>query len=202
MKKDELMKLGLDEETAKKVETASTEELKGFIPKARFDEVNIEKNTLQATLKERDGQLETLKKSTGDVEALKTQITTLQADNNAKDEAHSAEMKALKFDTALNSALAAAKAKNPETVKPLLKAFLEKAELDGDAIKGLDGEIKKLAEHADTKFLFDADRQQQSKPPKGMTPGEAKDTDGDPAPNTMTFGEAISAQIKAQFNQT
>jgi hypothetical protein len=40
MKKEEFVKLGLDEETAKKCEAASTEELKGYIPKARFDEVN------------------------------------------------------------------------------------------------------------------------------------------------------------------
>ena len=37
MKKDEFVKLGIDEETAKKCEAASLEELKGFIPKARFD---------------------------------------------------------------------------------------------------------------------------------------------------------------------
>ena len=43
-----------------------------------------------------------------------------------------AELKQLRFDIALNAALAGAKARNPETVKPLLKTFLEKAELDGD----------------------------------------------------------------------
>ena len=42
MKKDELIKLGLTEELAAKVESASAEELKGFIPKSRFDEVNTD----------------------------------------------------------------------------------------------------------------------------------------------------------------
>ena len=46
MKKEEFVKLGIDEELAKKAEAASQEELKGFIPKARFDEVNIEKKNL------------------------------------------------------------------------------------------------------------------------------------------------------------
>ena len=32
MKKEEFVKLGIDEETAKKLETASLEEMKGFIP--------------------------------------------------------------------------------------------------------------------------------------------------------------------------
>ena len=37
MKKEYFMKLGLDEETSKKCETASLEELKSYIPKTRFD---------------------------------------------------------------------------------------------------------------------------------------------------------------------
>ena len=61
MKKEEFVKLGIDEETAKKLEAASAEELKGYIPKARFDEVNDEKKKLQADVKKRDEQLETLK---------------------------------------------------------------------------------------------------------------------------------------------
>lgn len=49
------MKLGIDEETAKKCEAASQEELKGFIPKTRFDEVNNEKKKLELDLRDRDG---------------------------------------------------------------------------------------------------------------------------------------------------
>ena len=46
MKKEEFVKLGVDDELAKKLEDASQEELKGYIPKARFDEVNNEKKKL------------------------------------------------------------------------------------------------------------------------------------------------------------
>ena len=92
MKKEEFVKLGIDEETAKKCEAASQEELKGFIPKTRFDEVNNEKKKLELDLRDRDGQLETLKNSTGDVEAMKQQIATLQAENqNLKLKASQAE---------------------------------------------------------------------------------------------------------------
>jgi hypothetical protein len=92
MKKEEFVKLGIDEELAKKAEAASQEELKGFIPKARFDEVNIEKKKLELDVRDRDGQLETLKNSTGDVEGMKQQIATLQADNKKKDEDHAAQI--------------------------------------------------------------------------------------------------------------
>ena len=187
MKKDELMKLGLDEETAKKVETASAEELKGFIPKARFDEVNTEKNTLQATLKERDGQLETLKNSTGDVEALKKEITDLQAANTEKDTAHAAEIMTLKVNAAVDAALVSAKAKNGKAVRALLD--LEKAELQEDGtIKGLADQIKKLQGAEDSKFLFDAGQKKQI---KGAAPGETgtEGPDGKVDISKMTYEE-------------
>ena len=136
MKKDEFVKLGIDEDLAKKCEQASMDELKGFIPKSRFDEVNNEKKKLELDVRERDAQLETLKNSNGDIEALKAQITQLQSDNKAKDEAHKAEIKQLKIDNAVETALTNAKAKNKVAVKALLKD-LDKAELDDDgSIKG------------------------------------------------------------------
>ena len=40
MKKEEFVALGISEELAKKAADASAEELKGFVPKTRFDEVD------------------------------------------------------------------------------------------------------------------------------------------------------------------
>lgn len=183
MKKEEFVKFGIDEETAKKLETASLEELKGYIPKARFDEVNEEKKKLQDDVKERDKQLDDLKKSTGDVEAMKKQIETLQADNKAKDEAHQAEMKKLKVDNAIESALVAAKAKNNLAVKALLKD-LDKAELAEDGtVKGLADQIKAL-QKSDS-YLFTNDKLNL----KGAAPGEAGD------------GEGQNLITKEQFNK-
>lgn len=176
MKKEDLVKLGLDEEAAKKVADASAEELKGFIPKARFDEVNNEKKTLETTLAERNTQLETLKNSTGDVEAMKKQIETLQADNKTKDEAHAAEIKKLKIDTAIDAALTGAKAKNAKAVKALLD--LQNAELGDDGtVKGLTDQIKKLQSADDSKFLFDTEKKKPTF--KGAKPGESGNEDGD-----------------------
>ena len=178
MKKDELIKLGLDDATAEKVETASLkelegyvtkDELKGYIPKARFDEVNNEKNTLQTTLKERDGQLEILKNSTGDIEGLKKQITDLQTANGEKDKAHAAEIQTLKVEAAVEAALTAAKAKNGKAVRALLD--LEKAEIaDDGTIKGLADQIKKLQGAEDSKFLFDSETKKTTM--KGASPAE------------------------------
>jgi hypothetical protein len=68
----ELKEMGLDDAIAKKVEAAHTETLKGYVPKARFDEVNERMKQAETTVKERDTQLDALKNATGDVEGLKT----------------------------------------------------------------------------------------------------------------------------------
>ena len=186
MRKEEFVKLGIDEETAKKCEAASQEELKGFIPKVRFDEVNTAKNTAEALLKERDGQLETLKNSTGDVDALKQQIATLQADNKAKDDAHAAEIKQLKIDNALETAITAAKGKNAKAIKALLN--LGNAELNDDGtIKGLSDQIEALQKSDE--YLFEA-KETKTKV-KGAKPGEAGNEDGDKKVDTskMTYSE-------------
>ena len=186
MKKEEFVKLGIDEETAKKCETASQEELKGFIPKARFDEVNTAKNTAEALLKERDGQLETLKNSTGDVDALKKQIETLQSENKAKDDAHAAEIKQLKIDNALETAITAAKGKNAKAIKALLN--FENAELaDDGTIKGLAEQIEALQKSDE--YLFEAKSSKNQV--KGAKPGEAgnEDDDGTVDTSKMTYSE-------------
>lgn len=193
MKKEEFVKLGVDEELAAKLETASLEELKGFIPKARFDEVNNEKKKLELDVRDRDSQLETLKNSTGDVEALKKQITDLQADNKKKDEEHAAEVRQLKIDAAVDAALSAAKAKNATAVKALLKD-MDKAELQEDGtIKGLAEQISALQKSDE--YLFDA---KDSKKMKGAKPGEGGKEDGDDKVDTskMTYSELAAYMVE------
>lgn len=190
MKKDEFVKLGVDEELAKKCESASLEELKGYIPKARFDEVNNEKKKLELDVRDRDGQLEKLKNTTGDVDDLKNQIATLQQENKTKDEQHAAEIKQLKVDAAVEAALTAAKAKNSTAVKALLKD-LDKAELQEDGtIKGLAEQIAALQKSDD--YLFDA--KESKKQMKGAKPGEPGNEDGDKGVDTskMTYTELVA----------
>ena len=90
MNKEDLLKLGLTEEQAEKVLSVNAEQLKGFIPKVRFDEVNNAKKQAEKDLSERDKQLETLKNSTGDVETLKQTIETLQNENKAATDKYNA----------------------------------------------------------------------------------------------------------------
>lgn len=187
MKKDELIKMGLTDEAAEKVAAASAEELKGFIPKARFDEVNTAKNHAEEQVKERDKQIEGLNAASGDAESLKKQIETLQAANKQKDSEHAAEIKKLKVDAAVDAALTAAKAKNLKAARALLD--LDKAELSDDGtVKGLAEQIEKLKAGDDTKFMFDASTKPKM---KGAKTGEegVEDGDGKPDLSKMSYDE-------------
>lgn len=197
MKKEDFIKLGFSEEDAKKAADASAEELKSYIPKARFDEVNNDKKKLELDVRDRDSQLETLKNSTGDVEAMKKQIADLQAENKTKDETHAAEMKQLKVDAAVSAALSAAKAKNEKAVKALLELDPEKIELlDDGSIKGLDDQIKKLTESDDTKFLFDSSTKKTQM--KGAKPGETGKEDPDTKVDVSKMSyEELAAYMEA-----
>ena len=187
MKKEELVKLGLTEEDADKVAKASEEELKGFVPKSRFDEVNEARKHAEESVKERDKQIDGLKASAGDAEKLKQEIEQLQQSNKEKDTNHALEIRKLKLDNAVDSALTAAKAKNVKAVRALLD--LDKAELSEDgSVKGLAEQIKKLSEAEDSKFLFESSTTPKM---KGAKTGEdgIDDNGGKPDLSKMSYDE-------------
>ena len=203
MTKEELVKLGLTEDLAKTVAEASAAELKEFIPKSRFNEVSESNKTLKTQITDRDKQLETLKKASGDAEAMKTKIEELQAANKTASEEHEAQIRQIRMDHAVESALTGAKAKNVKAVRALLN--LDDLDVDDDGkIKGLDKQIKKLTEADDTKFLFDAtedagagaDGGAAGKPKAnvfGMNPANPDTGNG-------TDGQSTGAAFAAQYN--
>lgn len=96
-----------------------------------------------------------------------------KAEQAAKDA--EARVAAVQFDTALDTALSAAKAKNPKTVKVLLNM---------DGLKLSDGQIIGLKEQLETiqkdnDFLFDGEQQPVPKFTKPGTPAPGKGTDQD-----------------------
>lgn len=191
MKKEDFIKLGFTEEQAEKAAQASTDELKGFIPKARFDEVNDAKKQLEADIKTRDEQIDSLKKV--DAAGLQAEIERLQGENKAAQEKYEADMKKIQIDAAVEKALLGAKAKNIKAVKALLD--LEKAELDGENIKGLEDQLKKLTESEDSKFLFDVDTKPKM---TGVKPGERKDN----APGEVTAPTTLADAVKAHLTNS
>ncbi|MEC0171662.1 phage scaffolding protein [Paenibacillus graminis] len=172
MNKEQFVALGLSDELAEKAATASADELKGFVPKARFDEVNEAKKQAEKGNADRDKQLEELKKSTGDSAALQEQITKLQDENKAATEKYDADLKELRLNTAIKLALAG-DAHDPDIVAGLLDK--SKIELDDSgAVKGgLDDLLKPLRESKG--FLFAEKQEEPGNKFKGASPKDGTD---------------------------
>lgn len=197
MNKEELLKLGLTEEQAEKVLSANIEQLKGFIPKARFDEVNNAKKQAEKDLSDRDKQLETLKNSTGDIETLKQTIETLQNENKMAADKYNAELAEIKLAGAVDTALLGADALNVRAVKALLD--MSKIKMDGDVLLGINEQIESLKKAEDSKMLFKAVEVGKQKGPNfaGVKPGEGNTGNGESnAPKSLA--DAIMARFTTQ----
>jgi myosin heavy subunit len=193
MNKEKLIEMGLSEELATKV----MGELDGnFVPKTRFNEVNEENKTLKTAAKEHEKQLETLKAAAGDNENLKEQIATLQQQNKDQQKAHETELKQLKFDNALESALVAAGAKSTKAVKAMLNVDNVKLNDDGK-FSGLDEQLTALK----TSDAYMFAEQQTNQTFKGFQPGATGNVKPGANVDTskMTYSEMV-AYLEANPN--
>lgn len=175
---------GMTEELAVKIAEQSAEELKGYIPKTRFDEVNEAKKNAEALVKERDKQIEDVKKSTGDNEELKKQIETLQEANKTAKAEYEANIKRVQKENIDTLLLTELGAKNNKAILALLDAVDDK--LEGDDYKAARlAQIQELQKSES--YLFNTKTEPQNKA-SGATPANS----GSNVPGTIT---------KEQFNR-
>lgn len=162
MKKEDLLALNIDEDTAKKIM-----EMHGATvtkAKAEVDEKNVTIADLQSQLTSRDKDLKKLQKDNGDNEALKTQISDLQQQYKDLEKSSAEKLVAIQRESALNNLLAEAKVKNPKAVAALL---------DQDKIVFKDGELSGAKEQVvalqkSDSYLFDLGKKQGGyNPPAG-----------------------------------
>lgn len=143
---------------------------KNFVSRSDFNTKAEALKTAENSLKDRDKQLETLKTSSGDAETLKKQIADLQKANADAKKKYEEQLAKIRLDTAVDSALTAAKAKNNVAVKALLADFLKDAKVGDDgSVKGLAEQIGSLAKADATSFLFSS--AETGTMIKGMKPG-------------------------------
>jgi hypothetical protein len=181
MKRKFLEDLGLEKEAIDAIMKENGDDIENAKTGVKTLETKVstlesENTTLKGQVKERDGQLETIKNSPDNPETLKTTITTLQADNKKKDEAHAAEIKQLKIEAALDTAISGAKGKNAKAIKALLD--MTKIDLDKDGnVVGHTEQLDALVKAEDSKFLFDTETKKNKV--KGAAPGESGNEEGD-----------------------
>lgn len=195
MNKENLLKLGLSEEQVEKVLSANAEQLKGFIPKSRFDEVNNTKKQLEKDLKDRDVQLENLKNSSGDLETMKQTIENLQRDNKVAKDNFEAELAKFKLESAIDTTLLGSNVINTRAVKALLD--MDKIKLDGDVLIGINEQLEALKTAEDSKMLFKITETKQKEPNfSGVKPGEGntQNSTGESAGKIKTYSEMMAEQ--------
>lgn len=152
MNKEQLIEMGLTEEQAEKVLAAYKEDLKNFIPKTRFDEVNETKKELEQQIKERDKQLKELQEKAKGNEELEKTIKELQEANKATKEQYEAKIRDMTISAAIQSKLT--DVKYPD----LLLTKFDKSKItiaDDGTILGIDEQLSILKEQY--KDLFKPD---------------------------------------------
>lgn len=165
MKKEELTAKGLTEEQANVVIGIYTEEMKGFIPKSRFDEVNTAKADLERQVADRDKQLKALKDEAKDSEALQVKITELEDANKATKKAYEDKIRDMKLNSAIKDQLT--DCKYPDLVADKFdRSKLILAE-DG-TVSGLADQLKTVKETY--KELFTPPVSGKTPPNNGKTP--------------------------------
>lgn len=170
MTRKQLEDLGLTKEQADSVMKINGDDIENAKGTASTEIKNLQTEVegLKTQVGDRDKQLETLKASAGDNADLKKQIEDLQTENATAKANHESELNQLKIDFAVEKALTGAKAKNITAVKALLDLKDAKFDKEGN-VKGLAEQIEKLTSDEGTKFLFEAQKQQQNF--KGFQPG-------------------------------
>lgn len=139
---------------------------KSYVPKADFNEKIEEVKQLRQSLSERDSQLAGLQKATAQNADLQNQINALVAKNKESEDKFKEDFKKLKIETAKETALAKAGARNIRAALALLDSDKITFADDGK-IYGIDEQIKALKESDETKFLFAEETLEGYKPAGG-----------------------------------
>lgn len=189
MTQEQFEALGIEKSLAKKAADASGEELKGYVAKTAYDELDQKHKQLETTVNDYKTQLDTLKTTAGDNEELKQQIADLQTQNQKKDQQHQEELKELKLSNAIKTAVSAS-ALDCDIVAGLLDR--KKLILGDDGkLTGLDEQVKALKESKP--FLFKQEEKTQGR--KGFFPlGNRKEGETE-GKGTVSMKEAIAARL-------
>lgn len=186
MKKEAWLDMGLTEEQAAQAAAAVAEELRGFIPKSRFDEVLEERNALRAACEQERARLAAVEDAAAEREDLARQVAELQAEAVRQRDAHAAQLQTMAVDNALRLALA-------DAHDPALAAgLIDRTALlpaDDGSIDGLEEQVRALREAKP--FLF-------RETGAGIAVGAAPAAESLPSGAALSLRDAIAGHFQAK----
>lgn len=185
MKKEDLIALGVDEETAKSIMALHGKTVTQL--NAQVATLEGERDTAQQQLASNQTELDTLKESAKGNEALTAQLADLQAKFDESKTNSENTIADLKKQSAIELALTQAGARNITAVKALLDA--DKLTISENGVEGLNEQLE--AVKADNDYLFQA---AEPKTPTIVTGGNPKG-DTPPADETAKMIAAMNADL-------
>nr|DAL34050.1 MAG TPA_asm: minor structural protein [Caudoviricetes sp.] len=144
-KSNEIDEVKFEEEFGKNLATE-------FIPKSKYNELSEAKKVAEKNLESANVTLEELKKNAGLSDEYKKQIEELKSSNSKAQEEYQAQLKKLRIDSAIDSALSNAKARNVKATKALLdpsKILVS----DSGEVTGIKEQLDSIVK--DNPFLFE-----------------------------------------------
>lgn len=189
MKKQEILDLGVNEETAKQIMILHGKDIQAEQGKTAEVKEELESTKELATSHEKE--LGKLKKALEGNEDAQNQVAALQKQLHDSNKAHESEMQQLKTDNAIGSALRDAGARDIKAVLPFI---------DKDTIKYEDGKLTGLSEQMeniqkDHDYLFEANETQET--PQGVhitAAGNPGSTQTQIDPSSMSYQDLLQAK--------
>lgn len=183
MKREDLKKLGLEDEAIESVMKLHGQTVNGL--QEQVTALQASEANLKSQNEKHEKDLKTLQKDNGDNETLKQTIKDLQKQNADAKAGYEKQLVGMQRDSAIEKALATSGAKNTKAVKALL---------DADKIVFKDGELSGLAEQLEAykqsdPYMFDL----------GTKPDGYEPAGGSPAKPYSSMEEAIKADDLESF---
>lgn len=197
MKREELKGLGLSDEQVDKVmgiHGADVNELKGQV-----SQLTTERDGLKQRTADSDKQLNELKAAHKDDKDLQAEIDKLKADNKAKDDAASKQLKETQLNYQTELALVKAGALNTKAASALIDK--DKLGLDEKGnVTGLDEQLEALKSDDSSKFLFKAEEAQKPNdtPPITVSGNPNPNANGTLNPATATYEELAASMANEE----
>lgn len=187
MKRDFLKGLELTDDIIDKIMAQYGADIEKYKAEKREFEEKI--YNLDRAIQDKDEQINIMRKNDNDFIQLKKDFESLQNAKDKNDNEYKQQIREIKLKSGVEKALNKAGARNQKVILPLLKEFLETAEIDETGnIKDLEEQIKQIKESEETGFLFKEDIDMI----KGKIPGETLNT---PVNSTPDFKNMTYEQI-------
>lgn len=183
MKREDLKKLGLEDEAIESVMKLHGQTVNGL--QEQVTTLQASEANLKSQNEKHEKDLKTLQKDNDDNETLKQTIKDLQKQNADAKAGYEKQLVGMQRDSAIEKALATSGAKNTKAVKALL---------DADKIVFKDGELSGLSEQLEAYKQSDPYMFDMGTKPEGYEPAG-----GSPAKTYSSMEEAIKADDLESF---